>query len=124
LTVVVTTPAADEDERRRFFSLAESNGIEGAIWESVNAFNRAQLSLGGPPATCDEIIEALAHAVHYVLVFLAEPDFGYAEPDEKDPPDVTRLEKVDHGDDIVLADRFAEELKKTYGMPQGGGNGT
>jgi hypothetical protein len=123
LTVVAAT---SEDKESGVISLAEGHGrLENSIWGSVNDFNKEQLSLGAPPATCDEIIKALAYAVHYVLVYLAEPDFGYAEPDEKDPPDVVRLEKI--GVKYDLVDRFVELLNETFEMPttkgRGGANG-
>jgi hypothetical protein len=87
-------------------------GFETCIWDVVNAFNKEQLSVGQPPATCDEIIKGLAWAVHYVLTYLAEPDFGYADPDEDpDEEDLARIEKVDHADEDMFTGRFIEAMQ-------------
>jgi hypothetical protein len=76
LTVVEATPDNKED---RFILLSEGDGgrrgvkyigIEQSIWNAVNNFNEMEVARGAPPATVDEVIKALATAVHYSLVFL------------------------------------------------------
>jgi hypothetical protein len=118
ITVVAAAPATDEDKKDRFFALFEGH-LEKLIWEGVNAFNRQEVSRGAPPATCDEVIKALANAVRYTLLYLSCPDDGYSEADENDSTEsanvvhlAMRVEKVDHGDEHDLGERFVEELRE------------
>jgi hypothetical protein len=103
LTVVETAPDLD-----RFYCLAEGY-IENSIDTTINNFSKERVSLGEPPATRDEIVKALAHTVHYMLVYLVEPDNTYCPPNENDPPDTVRLEKVEAKRD--LKERFIEALR-------------
>jgi hypothetical protein len=109
LIVVEATPDNKED---RFILLSEGGmrrgekylGLEQSIWNAVNEFNEREIARGAPPATVDEVIRALATAVHYALVYL-----GCAGDDEWTDDGVS-LRCPESEDREVLDARFVKHL--------------
>ena len=76
-----------------------------------NTYRAEYLRRRAPPATCDEVIKALAMAVHYALIYLecaggdeyvSGSEVSLLHPDSK----------------AVSVERFVEELEKTFEMPE------